>query len=317
MCEMAFATASNGIADGGFSISDRIPSGIESLPVEVLERIFQFVDPTGLLRLCAPVCRQWHSVLRTQGAFWHTYCTTRWWMELQHAPPGTEWARMAVYHPFRRNLAGERGIVEDVRLWRADPCVTTEWQYGQGWTIEENRPLLQLDAAAAAPGELVPYGRMQPQPTPFATPGASHSCANMSNLAANHSWCHLARCLPLSRMGVPTGMTVAVEVAVEVLVRHDCGGRLRIRGAVDGTAGEIFPAAEQDMRWNAGELLNWTWVRARSKGFLVAADSNLEVSVSACDTNFWAGHYGTKIRRIHLTLTVDPLPLPPALSQLT
>lgn len=76
--------------------------------------------------------------------------------------------------------------------WTFRPGVTTDWLGGRGWAREGSE--------------------------------AGPPC-----LASSHYECHALKQVDLSRMGVPLGTWLTIEIAIETSARHDCGGTAKVR----------------------------------------------------------------------------------------
>ena len=138
-----------------------------------------------LVRSVSVVCKLWRDVLRLDSTFWERHCAAN----NQLLPPGApspSWAKLAIHRPLRRDLVAVPTVLLD-GSWTFRPGVTTNWEGGRGWARE--------------------------------APEAGPPC-----LASSHYECHALKQVDLSRMGVPPGTWLTIEIAIETSARHDCGG---------------------------------------------------------------------------------------------
>jgi len=262
------------------------PSPIESLPNELLIAIFQRVsDDRHLLKSCALVCKRWNQVL--DWRFWNSrlvsdtnpYANEYRRLFEMHPALRENSAMLSVERPLGRNLLGNdvgnvsvvQGLNE-VELY--PPSLDTDWHNGSSWIIEE--------------------------------PGSEHSQCTVPVLASSYSKGKIRSAFKfksfekLSQLGA-----VGCKFKVEASTRFDCGGEVTLTIGI----GHDDPADLTSGGHITSETLaagtDWTWIETNPPlPFYPFLDPNQMLKFEICcrDRNFWRGHYGPKIKRIHVSL---------------
>jgi len=270
------------------------PSPINSLPNELLIAIFQRVsDDRHLLKSCALVCKRWNQVL--DWRFWNSrlvsdtnpYANEYRRLFEMHPALRENSAMLSVERPLGRNLLGNdvgnvsvvQGLNE-VELY--PPSLDTDWHNGSSWIIEE--------------------------------PGSEHSQCTVPVLASSYSEAKIRAAFKfksfekLSQLG-----TVGCKLKVEASTRFDCGGEVTLTIGHDRTEGLNPEDPTSGVHITKGTLdagMDWTWIETNPPGGLwipphpFHPNQILKFEICCRDRNFsWPlGHYGPKIKRIHVSL---------------
>ena len=110
---------------------------------------------------------------------------------------------------------------------------------------------------------------------------------------------------------------VDCKFKVETSTRFDCGGEITLTISHDAPADTLHPGDTRTpgVHIASGTLdagTDWTWIEKNIPNPFCTSHPNQMLKFEICcrDRNFWRGHYGPKIRRIHVSLhcwTADQL----------
>ena len=139
-----------------------------------------------------------------------------------------------------------------------------------------------------------------------------------SVLASSYGWCTMALDLPLLRWGLAcAGRRLRVTVQADVCTRSDCGGEVKLFAFLYPGDPRHLPAPTHTHAVHSSDSVNMFAADPSHEQRIVAGTSwfhksceadfdvtgTLRLIISAKDTQFWAGHYGAKIRDATCTLT--------------
>ena len=86
---------------------------------------------------------------------------------------------------------------------------------------------------------------------------------------------------------------VGCKLMVEASTRFDCGGEVTLK--IEGH--EEHDVHIESRTLDAGT--DWFWIETKAN---FHANQRMKFQICCRDLNFWRGHYGPKIKRIHVSL---------------
>lgn len=245
------------------------PLPIGDFPDSILENVFCFLPPKDLIQNCRLVCKRFRDIIDSNG-FWKSKCER----EKKALPnfrfkelPPRYYQAICIYNAYGRNLLKNgHGDSRDGRV--------AHWQVlsngGDGWTIE------------------CPPAGADPLPL-----------ANQHCFATSYGTCTKQQVIDLVKNGmfpeVMDQFKPPIEVSEWYAARFDCGSIYQV--TVDLLNEERIPLASYDsgmletQQWVGRE---WKQVKYTFRGY-PAGVRFVKFMHTGRDTQFWAGHYGSKM----------------------
>ena len=192
--------------------------------------------------------------------------------------PGTgEWniRRLAVDLPFHRDVAEATPSIINAKGNLSDGwlcySISTDWENGAGWAIE-------------------------------AGDDDSPPC-----VASTYSPCFLSRSFDLRKLGADPNDAVLVDIDArfEVSTRFDCGGSIEVGvGTIPPILrGRRSLSPHTKVQLDFEPSNEWEWCDFKARGVCAPEGGVITFTLIAQDNQFWAGHYGPKLRGIEVHLS--------------
>ncbi|XP_022104247.1 F-box only protein 6-like [Acanthaster planci] len=249
---------------------------LEVMPVELLTEILSFVPPKWLLN-CALVCRAWRDVVQSQG-LWRKMCQrTGRFIEKYMAPHYPEdWREFYFKCPYTRNLiknpSGKDGL-------NAGWIITGNG--GDGWLVETERA-----GSESKPDELRAI-----------SDGSPH------HFATSYGWCIRHQLIDLVAEGCSEAMLDKAQPDIFVsewfAARFDCGSvyelTVQLQRDESGNKDRIID------KFTFGPYTTPQWGPSYWKEASHVFSGYgpglrfIHYEDRSKDTQFWAGHYGSKM----------------------
>ncbi len=277
--------------DRSESWSDLDP--VVSLPYEAASHIMNFVPPRELLKVCMLVSRSWKDFL-SDPVFWKARMKQSGnYSPHLHAIANIDWPRLYMNTIFEPNLikSFDKNGELTLKTWRVSskpwetfktapsaPDRDRDWDSQHcEWEIENKWIKPESDA------ELIKE---------------SNGC--LQNYVTSYMWCCRDQVIELAKVGLSDEIMDDIQPAIEVSewfsARWDCGSTFCIRVELLGADKKVvrhYEHSETTDQWQGGEL-GWRKVRHVFSGY-GGGVRFLRFADAGKDTQFWAGHYGSKM----------------------
>lgn len=264
---------------------------VASLPYEAASRILDYVPPNQLIRVCMLVSRSWKAFL-SDPVFWKARMRRgRNYSSSLDTIASIDWPRLCMSTMYKPNLINSFNKNGELALtpWR---CSSDDWE--------------DFKTARANSGERrrirhcnweIESGWVKPESDPDLIK-EHNGC--LKNYVTSYMWCCRDQVVELARFGFNNDIMDNVQPVIEVwewfAARWDCGSTFCIRvELLDASRNVVkaFEDSETTDQWQGGEL-GW-----RKKYHMFSNYGSgvrfLRFADAGKDTQFWAGHYGSKM----------------------
>lgn len=279
---------------------------LSSLPLEVASYILSFVPPRELLSVCTRVCRGWKDFL-TDPIFWKSKMRQggNYSSVLDKYIGSTHWAKLCFYTLYHPNL---------INTFDKDGNLTMDpWNSSSSdWEYFKTQKCIQKAFQARKYTNLPPFRSRRDKgggnqwttenwikkDTDIGVLEDNNGC--LQNYVTSYGWCSRDQLIDLARFGFAGEIMDEVRPAIAVsewfCARWDCGSVYCIHvDLLDADLKVIksFEQMESTDQWQGGEL-GWRKVQhvfcdyGPGVRYVRFADAGK-------DTQFWAGHYGSKM----------------------
>ena len=257
-------------------------------PREVATRILCYVPPYELLKVCMLVSRSWRELLG-DPLFWkHRLRQSKNYSLDLDRIENIDWLKLCFYIIQRPNLVKsfDKGALSfkswklSSHNWESFKLSSVDLEDGRGggdgWDIEtEISPVLHKDLV-------------------------SENHGSTSNYVTSYGWCCREQVIELAKFGfIDDIMDISQPVIVVsewFCARWDCGSIFNIHVELLGRKKEVidtFEHSEVTEQWLGGDL-GWRKVEHKFSGYGPGV-RYVRFADAGKDTQFWAGHYGSKM----------------------
>lgn len=260
------------------------------LPYEVVSHVLDYVPPGELVRVCMLVCRAWREFL-TDPTFWKVRMKRMGnYTEELDSMKLVDWPRLCWHTVYQPNLI--KCFDRDGRLsydhWK---WVSKDW----------NRFKLTVHPRSEDHQYRKYYWEIEKTIDPDRNSDlVAENSGCLSNYVTSYRWGCREQVVRLAHVGLSDKIMDKVQPAIEVsewfCARNDCGSIFCIRvELLDATKHIIkfYEQTEVTEQWLGGEL-GWRKKRHVFTGYGPGV-RYLRFADAGKDTQFWAGHYGSKM----------------------
>ena len=278
-----------------FSPDDPIPS----LPYELVVEIFLLLPPSEIVRVCRLVSKTWKEFV-DDPQFWQFGLRKcgKFTPKLMELPAkDIDWPRLYFYTAWRPNLVQSFDSKGKFSLtpwniqyvdWERfssrsenvfDRCDDSSWGGGDKWSIES--------------------GWIKPdEPSHEQVIKENEGCTK--NYVTSYEWCCREQIVELSKYGYVNSIMDTIQPPISVSewfsARWDCGSTFCIRVDLLNSENKVVAKYEDSIttdQWQGGEL-GWRKVEHVFKDY-GSGVRFVRFADGGKDTQFWAGHYGSKM----------------------
>lgn len=258
------------------------------LPYGPASHILSYLSPKELVNVCMLVSRRWLDIL-SDTTFWKSKMKQEGnFSDELNSMTDINWPKLYLKTIHEPNLI--KSFDKDRKLsfthWKTSSTGWEDfkmskhvmWNRGGGdkWEIETGiNPEMDIDLF-------------------------KDNASNTHNYVTSYSWCCREQVACLADMGLSDQLMDQIQPALEVSewfsARFDCGSQFCIRVELldaDKTTVKFFEHTETTEQWLGGEL-GWRKVQHMFTAY-GAGVRYLRFADAGKDTQFWAGHYGSKM----------------------